>query len=146
MLRLTRARGFYRTSSFRLVKPSDTEGGDAPLTLQPEDEAALVLRVRLDVRHERAHALLKHGSVGQGPGPEPRQDVRGALLEAHLLQGALHRRQSLFPAGKAPSPEPPLSQRQQNQRQTVHFNLRSEAVKPKSNPSILLGPKKDVKF
>lgn len=90
--------------------------GDVPLTLQPEDEAALVLGVRLDVRHERAHALLKHGSVGQGQGPEPREDVRGALLGVHLLQGALHRGQSLFPAGRASSPELPLGQCQQNQR------------------------------
>lgn len=61
------------------------------LTLQPEDEAALMLCISLYKGHKGFHALLKHGSVSHGHGPELRQKVYSVSLEAHLLQGTLNR-------------------------------------------------------
>lgn len=77
------------------------------LTLQPEDEAALVLRISLHKGHKGFHALLEHSSVSQSHGPELRQKVYGVSLEAHLLQGALDRDHHLTIPAVPPTPVAP---------------------------------------
>lgn len=96
------------------------DGDKAQLTLQSEDEAAFVLRVGLDVRHERSHALLKHSPVGQRHGPELRKEVRRVPLGLHLLQGALHRPFSL----SHPRGSPTRVSASTTKGKTIHLNLR----------------------
>lgn len=80
-----------------------------------------MLRVSLDVGHERFHALFKHGPVGQGHGPQLGQEVRCVLLEFRLLQGALHRDHMLSHPGV---PSQPIAQ-----------------ATPRSHPRATLGAK-----
>lgn len=63
------------------------------LTFNPEDEAALVFSVGLDVRDEGPHPPVEHGAVCQSHGLHFGQHVYNITCRGHLLQRALDKPQ-----------------------------------------------------
>lgn len=104
-----------------------------------------MLRVSLDERHKSFHALFEHSSVSQGHGLELWKEVYCVFLEFHLLQGALYRDHCQFSGWNHLIPKTSASANK-TKGQTIHFNLKSEAMKPKSNPSISHGLKSILNF
>lgn len=63
------------------------------LTFDPEDEAALVLGVSLDVGDEGTHAPLVNSTVAKGRSLQLGQHVHYVLHWRHLLQRTLEGRE-----------------------------------------------------
>ena len=59
------------------------------LTFDPEDQAALVFGVALDVGDEGSHAPVKHGAIGLRQDLHLGQHVHHVSDRGHPLQGAL---------------------------------------------------------
>lgn len=64
----------------------------ASFTFEPEDEAALVLGVGLDVGDEGSHAAVEHGAVAQSHVLHLREHVHHVPHRGHLLEGTLRTR------------------------------------------------------
>ena len=65
-------------------------------TFDPEDQAALVFGVALDVGNEGSHASVKHGAVSLRHDFHLGQHVHHVSDRCHPLQGALGRAQGGF--------------------------------------------------